>query len=301
MLENSYYRGAYYKVISSLAFAVVNGLVRFVSKDLPYAEIAFLQNVFGSFMIFWLWSSHKEVIINKNMLLLKGGYVFFAVVGLVFWYGALSYLPIATCVALGFLGPVFTVLGSRIFLKEELNPLRVLAILVGILGALLITRPDHILFSPELAHQAQYLILPLLSTLCWVFSKLFSRVLAKNGEPSANMTFYLLMFMAPVSFIPALPVFVMPSIMQILLVLLISIFTVTAHYYMNKSYSLADVSYLMPFGFVRLLASGLIGFFAFHEVPKGADSIFGMLAVLISLAILAMDERKIRTELVTAR
>ena len=76
-------------------------------------------------------------------------------------YISFKYLPISEVIALGFLGPIITILSSSFFLKEKINLTRMSAILFSIIGSTLILRPDKILLNYE--YYNLIITLPLLS------------------------------------------------------------------------------------------------------------------------------------------
>ena len=291
-----------WKVVACACFASINGMVRYLSggvpslgvEAMPYYEIAFLQNLIGAlFLLPWILKNGTGPL-KTSMPGYHALRVFFAVAGLVLWYGALFYMPLAHAVALAFTGPIFTIIGCRIFLKEELTLPRILAILVSFAGAFFITRPDKAFLTGEglTAELGLYTLLPLVAAIAWVGSKITGRILASRGEPARRMTIYLLVFMAPVSLLPALPVWITPTSHQLMWVTIIGITSCAAHLSIARSYALADVSFLMPFGFSRLLLSGIIGYVAFGEMPKNVGLWVGVAIISLSLILLAYDSKK---------
>ena len=218
--------------------------------------------------------------------------VIFAVAGLLTWYAALKYMAIAQAVALAFTGPIFTVLGCRIFLKESLTPFRVVAIIVSIIGSFIITRPDKAFTGTQDYNYLLYSFLPMLSAIAWVGCKLCTKILVNRGESASMITFYLLLFMAPVSLIPALWDWVMPSAAQLGMTLVIGLLACTAHIATARAFMLADVTFLMPFGFTRLVLSGVVGYVLFAEIPQTYGIWIGMGVILLSLFLLAKDTRR---------
>lgn len=295
------WQGGLWKILSSACFACVNGLVRSLSggapslvvDPLPYHEIAFLQNTIGVLILcpWFLKGGIKSL--KTPFPFYQFLYVTFAVLGLLLWYGALYYMPLAHAVALGFTGPVLTILGCRIFLKEPLTPLRLGAIFLSIIGAFVIMRPDKALLTGEglTAELGLYSLLPLLSAMAWVGSKLAGRVLASRGTSARSLTLCLLVFMAPISFIPTVPVWVTPTLPQMLWIGILGVLACLAHVTMIRAYALAEVSFLMPFGFMRLLLSGMIGYFAFGEMPQTLGVWIGMAVILISLMLLGYEKK----------
>ena len=291
------WKGASWKILSCACFASINGIVRYLSggvpalqvDPLPYYEIAFLQNIVGSLVLLpWIIRNGLDSL-KTTRPGLHLSRILFAALGLMLWYGALHHMPLAQAVALAFTGPIFTVLGCRVFLKEKLTLPRIAAIAFSFLGAFIITRPDQALFSGDglMATIGIYALFPLLAAISWVGSTLVGRVLASRGEPASLMTIYLLLFMAPISLIPTLSVWVVPTFQQCLWVIIIGIIAGLAHLSLARSYALADISFLMPFGFTRLLLSGVIGYVAFGEIPKTIGVWIGMGIILTSVILLS--------------
>lgn len=293
--------GGLWKILSCACFAAINGMVRYLSggvphlsiDPLPFYEIAFLQNVIGAlFMLPWIFKvsggTFRTTMPGFHILR-----VLFAVTGLLLWYGALHVMPLAQAVALVFTGPIFSIIGCRLFLKEALTLPRLSAILVSLIGGFVITRPDQALLNGNglIAEIGVLACLPLFAAIAWVGSKLVARHMASQGESASLMTTYLLLFMAPISAIPALSVWQTPSLEQMGWVTAIGITASCAHLTLARAFAHADVSFLMPFGLSRLVLSGIIGYFAFGEIPKSVGIWLGMGIIVLSLILLSYDSR----------
>ncbi|MCP4923870.1 MAG: DMT family transporter [bacterium] len=292
------WKGAFWKIWACFCFAIVNGLVRLMTggaelegapAPLPFAQIAFLQNIVGACLLLPWALRQGKASFKTSMPGLHAFRILFAAAGLMLWYGSLRYMPIAYALALSFTGPIITVIACKIFLKEDLTPARLLAIALSIGGAFLITRPDQapgIIGGENLGWMAA---LPLLSATCWVGSKIMSRKIAKNGDSPQLMTLYLLVFMAPVSLIPAFFVWEPLNLEQFLWCGGIALAATLAHLSIARAFSLAEVTFLTPFGFARLFLSGLIGYVAFGEFPTSAGMWGGTILIIASLLLLSFD------------
>jgi drug/metabolite transporter (DMT)-like permease len=294
------WRGAFWKVWACFCFATVNGMVRLMTggaelegapTPLPFAQIAFMQNLVGAFLLLPWAIRQGKTSFKTSMPGLHAFRILFAASGLMLWYGSLRYMPIAYALALSFTGPIITVIACRLFLKEHLSPGRLLAIGLSIAGAFLITRPDQALFSGHIGegNLGWTAILPLLSASCWVGSKIMSRKIAKNGDSPQLMTLYLLTFMAPVSLVPALFVWESINLEQFLWCGGIGLIATLAHLSTARAFALAEVSFLTPFGFARLFLSGIIGYVAFGELPTAIGMWGGTILILASLLLLSFD------------
>jgi drug/metabolite transporter (DMT)-like permease len=290
--------GAFWKIASCFCFAAINGIVRYISggagdesQTLPIYIIIFFQNLIGSlFMLPFILKAGSKALHTKRpgLHILR---VISAVAGVGLWYWGIFYLPLAQAVALSFTGPIFTVIGAHLFLKEKVSVNRIMAIGVCFIGAFIVMRPDHILMgaNDSLGWAA---CLPLAAATAFAASKLFSRALASQGESPNSMTFYLLVLMAPISLVPASFEWVTPSLEHWPWLVAMGVLAAGSHYTLTKSLAVAEVSFIMPFGYSKILLSAAIGFFAFGEVPKSMTIWIGSSIIFISAIILSLPERR---------
>lgn len=70
------------------------------------------------------------------------GRTFFAAIAMVLYFGCLGVMPVAQAVAGLFTAPIFVVIFSAIFFGERVGIRRVVAVLIGFGGIVLVLRPD---------------------------------------------------------------------------------------------------------------------------------------------------------------
>lgn len=294
---NPAWQGAFWKILSCAAFAGINGVVRYLSggaefspdTPLPSSVIMFFQNFFGTLLLLPLiWKSGISSI--KHHPLLHIIRIFAAVLGVWLWYLTLQHMPIATGVALSFTGPIFTVIVAHLFLKERLDKRRILAICLSLVGAFIISRPDLALFDTE-KYMGWIVCFPLASALVLAWNKIITRKLAKLGESPQALATYLLLFMTPVSLIPALQSWTTPSLEHWPWLFLLGVLAAIAHLSFSRAYKLAEVTFLTPFGFSKFLFSMLVGYCFFTEIPS--FSLFlGLSVIGVSIWLLARREKR---------
>lgn len=293
--------GAFWKIASCFCFAAINGIVRYINGGagdesigaLPVYVIIFFQNLIGTVLMlpFIMQSGIQSLKTTKPFLHITR--VIVSVVGVGLWYWGLYYLPMAQAVALSFTGPIFTVIGAHLFLKETITFNRIIAIVVCFVGAFLIVRPDQAFSTNNIDAFGWASFLPLAAAIAFAVSKLLSRVLASHGESADSMTFYLLVLMAPISFIPAFSEWVSPTLSHWPWLILMGGLAAGAHYTLTKSLALAEVSFVMPFGYSKIVISAAIGYVAFAEIPSSITIWLGSLIIFISAGILSLPDRKI--------
>ncbi len=281
-----HFRGAIWKITAFLFFSIIAGIVRYLSQTtqamghapLPAFELAFFQSFLGFiFMIPWIIHNGSSALRTRHPLLQTSRILLYAL-GVVFFYSALSYIPLSQAVALMFLGPLFTTLGARIFLKEKLSGERSLAILIGFIGGLIV---QTTFLDTSLG---LYACLPFLAALCFSGDVLLVRRLVQEDSPHLVVT-YLLVFIAPLLLIPTLLYGAWPEPWQWPWLFAMGGCAASAHLCLGKAFTCAEVTYLTPFVFTKWFASTLIGFVAFAEVPSlwtciGAFILMGSIIML---------------------
>jgi drug/metabolite transporter (DMT)-like permease len=287
------WEGVFWKLLSCACFASINGVVRYLSGggslahevSLPTNVILFLQNIIGTLLLLpFVKASFRQIKVTQypKIHLLR---VISAVVGVSLWYLTLKKMPLAQGVALSFTGPVFTVMGARLLLGETVGTQRMFAILLSLVGAFIITRPD-LAFRGDPAAGGWVIVLPLGSAIALVWNKLLTRKLAHKGESPELLAVYLLLGMAPISLIPALYEWMTPSLSHWPWLLLLGLLAATAHVSFGKAYALAEVTFLTTFGFSKFLFSTIIGYFFFLEIPSRPLWI-GMVIIGVSVLLLS--------------
>jgi drug/metabolite transporter (DMT)-like permease len=293
--DSPHFRGAFWKITSFLCFSAINGIVRYLSQTsesiggipLPAYEVAFFQNLFGLiFLVPWVLQNGPKSL-RTNFPALQSCRIGLSAIGVVLWYTALSYMPLAQAVTLMFLGPLITAIGARLFLKEQIGKERSIAILIGFIGGGIVSQTSFTTAALSFVS-----LLPILAATCFSGATLMIRRLAKIDSPQL-ITTYLLVFMAPVLCIPTFLYGQFPEPWQWPWLLMMGGFAASAHFCLNKAYASAEISYLIPYGFTKWFASALIGVIAFAEIPSFWTCLgaFILMAAIISLSYLETRRR----------
>lgn len=285
-------RGPLWKICSYFCFSAINGFVRYLAVEasnsnispLPAYEVAFFQNLFGLiFLLPWmLWNSCS---LKTHRPMLQLCHVLLSACGVVLWYMGLAYEPLAQAVALMFLGPLITVLGAYFFLKESISRNRALSLAIGFLGGLVLTQGN---FSWSLAGAVA--LLPVCAACCFAAATLLVRRLVAHDPPQL-VALYLLLFMAPLLLLPTTVWGRVPMPWEWPSLAAMGLFAALAHLSLNKAYSEAEVTYLLPYGLTKWLSSALIGVLAFAEVPS-LLTCGGALILIVAVATLGYTEQR---------
>lgn len=252
-------RGALWYIGAGVSWSFMGGIVRYLSADLPFFEIAFFRAFMGlAVMVPWLVYRRLSPIPQRHrgIFTIRG---VSEIVALMTWNGAIALMPLADVIALGFAAPLFATLLAVLFLGERVGLRRGLAILIGISGALLIVRPGF----QELSLAA---ILALIAAFGTAVSRITGRKLSHTEDPLVIVA-SISLFTVPATLVPASLVWQMPDLTQTAWLLLMGGLGSLGHLCLSQALRVSEASELAPYDFGQLLTAVIIGIAAFGEVP----------------------------------
>jgi len=92
------------------------------------------------FLLPVLWISHRGSLTRPTLAHGLRGVLLAAAASSFFW--ALTYMPLADSPAIFFVEPLILTVLSAVFLGEPIGWRRILAVIIGFLGALMVVRPS---------------------------------------------------------------------------------------------------------------------------------------------------------------
>ena len=128
-------------MVSGLCFVAVAVLVRMVGTDVPATQAAFIRYLFGTLMlvpVLYRIASGELRVHAPGIMFWRGVAHGLAVI---LWFFAMARIPMAEVTAIGYLTPVVVTVAASILLGEKLHLRRIIAVLFGLLGVLVILRP----------------------------------------------------------------------------------------------------------------------------------------------------------------
>jgi drug/metabolite transporter (DMT)-like permease len=196
---------------------------------------------------------------------------------------ALSQMPMADAAAIGFVMPLIAAMLAVPMLNERLDGPRLLAVLAGLGGALVIVRPGFSAFTP-------YALLPLGMAVCNALYQILTRKLAGVEHPLTSLFWGALI--GTLLYTPFLPTSgVMPrEALDWVLFGLMGIFGLVGHLLLIRAYDFASASLLVPMHYSQLVWVILLGYLVFDDFPDGW-SLVGMAIIVVSGLYLVNRQR----------
>ena len=196
------------------------------------------------------------------------------------WFLAVASIPFSQLFALEFSTPVWVALLAPLFLGEVLTKQRVLAVILGFAGVLIVARPD--------INQFDFAIVAAVAcAICFAGSMMTTKSLTSDQSITCIL-FWLTLMQLAMGLVATVftGTIVFPEGINIFWIVIVGIGGLTAHFCITNALALAPAIVVIPLDFMRLPLISVIGFLAYGEafelpILVGAGVIF--IAILLNL------------------
>ena len=250
-------RGIAWMVVTGLLFVCVTGIVRYLGSDMPAIEAAFIRYVIGLLLITPVLFKLRPKVPRGRKLAIYGARGLVHGIAVMLWFYAMARIPIAEVTAIGYTSPIFVTIGAAMFLGERLQMRRMLAVLAGFVGALIILRPGFSEIS--LGQLAQLTAAPLFAA-----SFIFAKKLTEDEDPAFIV--YMLSVGCTLTLLPgAIYQWRTPTGEEVFWLTMTAVFATAGHYTLTQAFRAAPITVTQPIGFLQLVWAALLGLVVFGE------------------------------------
>lgn len=285
MTSRDFIQGAAWAAVAATMHSLVAVGVRLLSGNMPPIEIVFFRNAIGLtlFTAFFAWRGFGSLRTQRFSLHVQRNICNF--VGMWFWFAAIAAMPLSKAIALHFTEPLMTALLAVLLLKESAGRSRWVAIAAGFVGVLIVLRPGVIPIGlPAL--------MVLGSAILYSGVGIYSRVLGRTDAASTT-TFYYQGMLTLFALVPALFVWVRPTLADVPGLIVLAAAGTAAPYCVIRAYRHAEASALSPFSFLRLPITAAFAFLMFGEAT-GLWTWFGAALIFSAAYFNTWAERRRR-------
>ncbi|MCF8004677.1 MAG: DMT family transporter [Chromatiaceae bacterium] len=277
-------RGMLLMTIAMLLFPISDALAKFLTAELTPVQIGAARFLFQSLLLL------PVVLVYKGGRLPPPGVRHLALgtlIGLavIFLFSGLQYLPLANNTALFFIEPLLLTLISAVALREPVSGRQWLAVVVGLVGALIVLRPNWAAYGPAA-------IFPVAAGAFFAGFLALTRVVGGRDDAltlafwtgiAATLVLLLIMGVGligqePASARPIAPLMVVPSLGVWPLLLGVGAIAAATNVLTALALRRAGAGVLAPFQYLEILSATLLGWLIFSEIP---DLITGLGATII--------------------
>lgn len=195
---------------------------------------------------------------------------------LIAFFTAYSLSSLADVTAIAFTTPIFVTAGAWIFLAESPRVLRIIAVVCGFAGALIIINPSQ-QTGPPLG-----LLLALLGALLTALIQLILKPMSARDSTQTLLAWNLIITV-PIAALPALLFWTTPTTWQWALLISQGLVGLLAMGAVTRAFALAEASLLVPFDFLRLPIVALLAYLMFGQIVPLTTWFGGILIFAASL------------------
>ncbi len=173
------------------------------------------------------------------------------------WFYGIALLPLAQVFALEFTVPMWGLLLAVLVLGERLTAPRVIALVLGLIGVLVILRPGIVPLNVAV-------LAVLGSAVCYAIAHISTKSLITTDSP-LNIIFYMTLLQLPIGIVLAWSTFQIPSPAMWPWVIIVGLTALSAHYCLARALARGDASVVLPLDFLRLPVIAIVAAWLYSE------------------------------------
>ena len=261
--------------------ALADAMAKVLGQSMPSPQVVWLYLCCVLFVLMLYFAVTRQNVrqlarTNRPWLQVARGLSILA--SLTFIFAALQFMPLAEATVINFTGPLFMVALAGPMLGEKVGWRRWAAVLVGLAGAMIVVRPGSEVFQWAA-------LLPIGSAVFFALFQLITRKLA--GHDGTMTTLLYTQVVAAAGAVLAAPFFWTPiTLGQLVFVLAAGVVGLSAHICMFNAFRLADASLLAPINYTRIVASVLLGYVMFGDLPDFYTIVGGFVIIASGLFVI---------------
>ena len=275
--------GIAFLCLGLLIVPVNDALAKYLSSDLKILEIIWAR-FFGHFILlvpiaYYLKGNSGFFNVTTKPQLTRGLFIF---LGTAFFYIAITEIPLANALSLLLVAPIIVVVLSSFILKERITPIKIICVLIGFVGTLLVIQPGFTDFN-------LYSLYALISGLFYAMYLIYTRKVNFSSDSIITLSY---------STIPGAIIMTLlipfywesiPNLSQIIILGCIGPVVIVSHFFFIKAYQYAEASTLAPIHYFEIVSNVLISILFFKDIPTIAVSI-GIMCIISSGVLISLNQ-----------
>jgi len=273
-----------FMLLTMLIFVAMDTIAKYLSESLPTGQVVWARYVFNALVLLAIVNRRIGVHLHTQRPWLQ---LFRAAVLLVttaFFFLGLRYVGLATASAIMFVSPLIVTLLSAPVLGEAVGWRRILSVLAGLVGALIIFRPG----SDALGLAA---LLPLAAAFGYATYQLATRVVSRSDSTMTTLC-YTAAVGAVLSNLVLPFGWIWPTPQQWLWMAAMGALGCIGHFTLIRAFTLANAAVAAPFTYTALIWATLFGYLTFGDLPDLWTVVGAAVIVAAGLYILYRERAK---------
>ncbi len=246
-------------IAAMLVIPIVDGLAKFLSTDYSPLFISWARYAASTALILPIaFARNGRRVLPTDGIPLHAARTLCLVGAMTLYFFAISKVSLVIAASAYFVGPLVAVALSVIFLGEQLTVAKVLGMLVGLTGGLIVLQPSGDFDA--------YALLALGAGCLFAIYLVITRRTSAQSEPIRTLSFQCLfgtlLLTPPAIFVAEIPAYDLAP-----LFIGLGLFSLLGHFLTIIAFQKAEASTLAPLVYVELIGAAAIGYIIFADVP----------------------------------
>lgn len=279
-------------LLAVLIIPFSDAIGKWLSSTYSPMQITFFRFLLQAILIYFVARVLRKKIGAFKTIYLYLAFFISSCMFLLFW--GLMYLPLANNIALFFIEPLVLTVLSIFFLKEKVTRALVIVLFVGLIGTMIIIRPNWSAYGTAA-------ILPIFAAIFYALYLMTIRV-SKDIKDVLTMQFWIGIIASV--FTSVLFLLAQPFDLEVLsfnkidhslwwLVFLLAVVTIVSQLLISNALYYANASLLASFQYLEIISATLLGWIIFNDIPDRL-TMLGAIIVIFSGVYLIKVERNLK-------
>ncbi|MDC1104206.1 DMT family transporter [Polaribacter sp.] len=265
-------KAIFYMIISVIAFAVMNAIVKYLTAFNVYQIVFFRAIGTLAFTLPLIIKKRIPILGNNKKLLFTRGFI--GVISLTCFFESLNYLAVGTAVSLRYTSPIFAAFFALFFLKEQIKPIQWGLFFLAFLGVSIIKG-----FGIDVNTVGLLLVITSALFLGLIFVVI--RKLSTKEHPLVIINYFMVMAFV-FGGLMSINSWTQPNLTALMLLLSLGVFGYVGQLYMTKAFQSDETTVIAPLKYLEVIFTIIIGISWFGEMYN-LWTLLGVFLILFGL------------------
>lgn len=273
-------------MIAFLLFSLLDTTAKWLNHVIPTPQTVWSRYTFSVLLVLIVINPRtKPGVLKTKKPVLQFWRSMFLFVSTLLNFIAINYLQLSQTISIAFAAPLLVALLSGPILGEYVSRDRLIAIIVGFVGVLVVARPGFGGIHPVA-------ILSIIGVVCYAMYVVMTRHLAAHDSTETTLVYSGMVgaiLLTPVMFwIWQNP----PDLFSALMMGALGLYAAVGHFALIRAHRFTPAYILTPFIYTQLIWMSLFGYLVFGDVPDRFTLIGGTIVIGSGLYLLMRERRQ---------
>lgn len=267
-------------------FSLLDTSAKWLNHVIPTMETVWCRYVFSVvFVLLVINPKTKPGVLTTKRPALQSVRSLLLLASTLFNFIAVNYLQLSQTIAIAFATPLLVALLSGPLLGERISRDRLIAIVVGFLGVLVVARPGFGGIHPAA-------LLSVCGVICYAMYAIMTRHLAAHDSTETTLVYSGLS--GAILLTPALPWFWQnpPDGLTAITMVALGAYAAVGHFALIKAHRYAPAYILSPFIYTQLVWMVFLGYLIFGDIPDQFTLLGGFIVIGSGLYLLTLERKR---------